>query len=89
MISFSGKELTNIHPHNDDPVVITIICDKWEIKRVLVDQGSSTNILYWEAFETIHLDLEDLIPFKGSLVGFYVVQVQVKGYITLKTTFGE
>lgn len=36
-ISFSENNATSIHPHNKDHMVITVICDKWEIKGVLVD----------------------------------------------------
>lgn len=45
-ISFSKKDLVGIHPYNDDPMVITMRCGDWEIKIVLVDQGSSVDILY-------------------------------------------
>lgn len=45
--------------------------------------------MYSETFERLRLDSEDLKPLKGSLVGFYREQVQVKGYITLSTTFRE
>lgn len=70
-------------------MVIIVWCDELEIKRVLVDQGSYVDILYWDAFEKLLLNLEDLRPFKGSLVGYYEEQVKVKGCIMLKTTFGE
>lgn len=46
IITFSEKDAANIHPYNDDPVVITVRCNEWEIKRVLVYQGSSADILY-------------------------------------------
>lgn len=36
----------------------------------------------------LRLDSNDLKDFKGSLFGFSEEQVQVKGYITLKTIFG-
>lgn len=89
IISSFEKDAPGIHPHSDILMIIIVRCDKSEIKRVLVDQGSYANILYWEAFETLHLDLEDLKHFKGFLVGFSREHVQVKGYITMKTTFGE
>lgn len=44
--SFSEKDAIGIHSHNDDPTVITVKCDNWEIKRLLIDQGITTNILY-------------------------------------------
>lgn len=56
VIVFSEKDVSGIHPHNDDLMVISVKFEEWEIKRVLMDQGSSTNILYWDAFERMHLD---------------------------------
>lgn len=84
-ISFSEKDAICIHPHNDDPIIITIRCDECEIIRVMLHKGSSTDILY---FERLRLNLDDLKGFKGSLVRFSEEYVQVKSYITLKTTFG-
>lgn len=58
-------------------MVITVRCDEWEIKEILAGQGSSADILYWDTFERFHLNLEDLKPFKGSLVGYYEELMQV------------
>lgn len=69
--ALSEKDTSDIHPHNDDPMAISVKCETWEIKRVLVDQGSSINILYWDAFERPHLDPEDPNPFRGSLSDFH------------------
>jgi hypothetical protein len=41
-------------------------------------------LIEWEG-----LDPEQLQPFKGTLAGFTGEQVHVRGYITLKTTFGH
>lgn len=70
-------------------MVITAICDEWEIKRVLLYQGSYIDIMYYEAFEILYLNPKDLKSFKSFLVGFSGKKVQVKGYITLKAIFGE
>lgn len=32
-------------------MVITVRCNNWEIQRVLIYQGRSVNILYWDTFE--------------------------------------
>lgn len=45
-IVFYGKDIAEIHPNDNNPMVIIIRCDKWEIKRLLIDQGNSTDILY-------------------------------------------
>lgn len=36
-IAFFEKNDAGIYPHNDDPMVITVRYDTWEIKRVLID----------------------------------------------------
>lgn len=50
------KDATSLRPKNDDPMAIIVKCDDWEIKRVLVAQGSYEYIIYWNAFERLHLD---------------------------------
>lgn len=47
------------------------------------------DILWWDAFKMLHLDLDNLKPFQGSLVRFLGELVEVKGYVTLQTTFGS
>lgn len=68
-------------------MVIIMRCDDWEIRRVLVFQGSSINILYQDAFERLCLNPDDIKSLMGSLAGFYGEHVKVKDYIKLKTTF--
>lgn len=70
MIVFLEKEAFGVNPHNDDLMVISVTCKELEIKGVLVDQGSFTEILYWDALERLRLDPEDLKSFKRSLVRF-------------------
>jgi len=45
---FTNDDFTTIDPAQDDPIVITIEIDKFSITKVLVDQGSLVDILYWE-----------------------------------------
>lgn len=70
-ITFSKKNASDIHVHNDDRIIIIMRYGDWEIKRALVDQGSSTYIIYWDKFKRHHLDPNDLKYFKGSLSWFY------------------
>jgi hypothetical protein len=88
-ISFTTKDFRDVIPHDDDPMVITLQIFKWDVERVLIDPGSSADILYYDTFDRMGLDPEQLQPFKGTLAGFTGEQVHVRGYITLKTTFGS
>jgi hypothetical protein len=56
---------------------------------VLVDSGSSTDIIYWDASKTMQLVGEQLQPYHGTLVGFAGEQAEVMGHITVLTTFGD
>ncbi|PNX84468.1 gag-pol polyprotein [Trifolium pratense] len=49
----------------------------------------SADVMYWEAFKAMQLAEEQLQPYVGTLVGFSGEQVEVMGYTTLLTTFGE
>ncbi|RDX68853.1 hypothetical protein CR513_52098, partial [Mucuna pruriens] len=58
------------YPHQDDPMVISIVATDYKIERVLVDQGSSTNILYWTIFQKLGLLELSLEEYLGMLIGF-------------------
>lgn len=61
-----------------------------DIARCLVDEGSSVDILYQDAFEKLGLRIEDLKPYEGTnLHGFNETSTRPWGYIKLGVTFGE
>ncbi|XP_020240273.1 uncharacterized protein LOC109819092 [Cajanus cajan] len=88
-ISFSDADYEGVAPHEDDPIIISTIVMGYNVKRVLVDQGSSTDILFWEAFVGMKIPNDRLVPYAGTLVGFVGDQVMAKGYADLETTFGQ
>ncbi|XP_020235255.1 uncharacterized protein LOC109815074 [Cajanus cajan] len=49
-ITFSDSDFEGVSPHEDDPIVVSAIVMGYNVKRVLVDQGSSADIMFWEAF---------------------------------------
>ena len=54
-ISFTDEEAErNHHPH-DDVIVITLLIVDYTTRRVLVDNGSSTDILYYSTFQQMRL----------------------------------
>ena len=69
-------------PHND-PLVVMLTIEGFNTKRILVDNGSSANIIYLPAFQQLKLDLRRLCPFDSLLVSFSGDRVYPKGIVTL------
>ena len=57
--------------------------------RMLVDNGSLANILYYPVFQQIGIDRVRLIPTNAPLVGFEGTRVLLLGDITLSVTVGD
>ena len=57
--------------------------------RVLVDNGSSVDILYYPAFRQMRIDKERLIPINAPLVGFRGSRVFPLGKVTLSVMVGN
>lgn len=86
-ITFSKKDAKGVIPHKDDLMVIKVQIQNWNVRRVLVNLGSSIDVLYLEAFKGIKFDITELLPFKGFLVGFLGETSHVLGYLPMITTF--
>ncbi|XP_077249135.1 uncharacterized protein LOC143888575 [Tasmannia lanceolata] len=50
-ISFSDADLDNLLLPHDDALAITMLVANWELKKILVDNGSSADILYYHALK--------------------------------------
>ncbi|XP_057452448.1 uncharacterized protein LOC130744276 [Lotus japonicus] len=88
-ITFSPKDFDHVTPHDNDPIVVTLRVNNYVTKKVFLDQRSSANIIYGDAFERLGLKESDLKPYIGCLVGFTGDQAKVRGYVELATAFGE
>ncbi|XP_070048880.1 uncharacterized protein [Nicotiana tomentosiformis] len=74
-------------PHNDALVIYLNVLD-FKIKRILVDPGSSANIIQWRVLEQAKLTRR-IIPATKLLVGFNLASVTSRGEILLLTNAEE
>ena len=65
---FSEEDARGVKQPHDDPLIIMILIEGFNIRRVLVDNGSSADIIYLSAFQQLKLDQRRLCPFDSPLV---------------------
>ena len=58
------------------------------MKRVMVDEGSTVEIMYPDLFKGLKLKLEDLLPYSSPLMSFDGKLVTPKGMIRLPIQMG-
>ena len=84
--AFSCDDLKGIKTPHDNPVVISLVITKHDVKRILVDNGSSMDILFYDAFQRMNLPSYRLQPINAPLVEFTKNFVQVDRAIPLLVT---
>ena len=88
-ITFSDSDLEGCqHPH-DDPLVVRAIVANTTVHRVLVDNGSSANIIFASAFDKMGIGREKLEPVNTHLREFSGEKVLPLGSIQLVLTLGD
>ena len=87
-ITFTDEDAARIHHPHDDPIVIILLIANYTIRRVLVDNGSSADILYYPTFQQMNLGRDQLRPMHSPVVGFGGIKVQAVGTITLPVVVG-
>ena len=88
-VTFSDSDMEDFqHPH-DDPLVIKVVVADKTIHRVLIDNGSSTDIIFTSAFSKMDIGREKLEPVKAYLLGFSGEKVLPLGSVQLVLTLGD
>ncbi|VFQ60791.1 unnamed protein product [Cuscuta campestris] len=88
-IVFTDRDLPPTGEDHNDPLVITMDINGVDVARVLVDTGSSVNILYLETFQKLRLCRTQLEPLKTPLSGFTGDTVEAEGSIVLPVELGS
>ncbi|GAV65342.1 hypothetical protein CFOL_v3_08857, partial [Cephalotus follicularis] len=88
VISFSEVDYEGVRLPHDDPVVVTLLVELFTMKRILLDSGSSADILYKHAFDQLKIPADQLKPVKTPLVGFTGETIHPLGSINLSVVAG-
>jgi len=86
---FTKADLQDVVPHDNDPVVILVVTVGKRVHRILIDQGSSTDVMFWSTFNKLELSPDQLRPYNECLYGFVRDQMEVRGHVELRATFTD
>jgi hypothetical protein len=87
-ITFSQEDLQlKDYPHNDD-VVISCVIKGFLVHNVLVDIGSTADIIFAKAFRQMQEPEDKIHDATHPLCGFRGRQITTLGKITMPVTFG-
>ena len=83
VLSFSDEDkMGTVQPH-DDTLVVTLKIGGYDVKKVMVDQGSGAKIMYPNLYRGLNLKPEDLTAYDSTLMSFDGKVVIPKGQIRL------
>ena len=83
VMGFSDEDKIGTIQQHDDALVITLRIGGYDVRRVMVDQGSVTEIMYPDLYKGLNLKVEDLTPYNSPLVSFKGKIIIPKGQIRL------
>ena len=72
-----------LEAHHDDALVVKLRIGGYDVKKVLMDQGSGAEIIYPNLFKGLNLRPEDLTTYDSPLVCFDEKVVILRGQIRL------
>ncbi|KAL0406623.1 UNVERIFIED_CONTAM: hypothetical protein Slati_3976200, partial [Sesamum latifolium] len=87
--TFSQKDLNEGCGSQDDPIVIKLDIANFTVHKVLVDNGSSTDIIFREVLKKMVLEDANLSPVKTPLVDFGGSEVNSLRTSDLLVSMGE
>ena len=82
------SKLRTIQPQ-DDALVVTLRISGYDVKRVMIDQGSAVEIMYPDLFKGLNLKPKNLTAYNSPLVSFEGKMVIPKGQIRLPVQTGS
>ncbi|XP_012835110.1 PREDICTED: uncharacterized protein LOC105955856 [Erythranthe guttata] len=88
-VTFSDDDLRGPRGEHNDALVISASISNYLVKKILVDGGSSADIIYYDAFEKLGIANAKLAPVKTPLVGFTGHAVEAVGEISLVLSLGS
>ena len=89
ILGFSDEDkMGTIQPH-DDALVVTLRIGRYDVKIMMIDQGSAIKIMYPDLYKGLNLKPKSLTAYSSPLVSFEGKMVILKGQIRLPVQTGS
>ena len=82
-LSFLEEDKIGTTQPHDDALLITLRIRDYDVKRVMVDNGSVAEIMYPNLYKGLNLKSKDLMPYSSPLMSFNRKLIIPKGMIRL------
>ena len=89
VLSFSEVDKQGTIQPYDDALVVTLRIGGYDVRRVMIDQGSAAEIMYPDLYKGLGLKPEDLTTYSSPLVSFEGKMVVPKRQIRLPVQTGS
>ncbi|XP_050281191.1 uncharacterized protein LOC126722080 [Quercus robur] len=89
VLRFSDEDKIGTIQSHDNALVVTLRIGGFDVKRVLVDQGSVVEVMYTDLYKGLNLKPEDLTAYDSPLVSFEGKTVTPRGQIGLPIQTGS
>ncbi|XP_063935619.1 uncharacterized protein LOC135147089 [Daucus carota subsp. sativus] len=87
-ITFTEGDARTVHHPHSDALVVSAVIGNINVHRLLVDNGSSVNILAYSAYQRMKMADKDMMACYNELYGFTGNAVQIIGRVRLPITLG-
>ncbi|XP_023920679.1 uncharacterized protein LOC112032153 [Quercus suber] len=89
VLGFSNEDkVGTVQPH-DDTLVVTLRIEGYDVRRVMVDEGSAAEVMYPDLYRRLNLEPQDLTVYHSPLVSFEGRSVIPMGLIRLLVQTGS
>ncbi|XP_059650377.1 uncharacterized protein LOC132296170 [Cornus florida] len=82
-IIFNRTDLLRVQILHEDPLVVSLTVAECLVRRVLIDPGSSANVMPKVTFDQLEIEPEKFKPTKNPLLGFDGKRVEPIGMVEL------
>ena len=88
-VFFLEEDARRVKQPHDDPLVIMLMIEGFNTRRILVDNDRFTDIIYLSTFQQLKLEPGRLRPFESPFISFNGDRVYPKAIVTLTVIVGS